>query len=121
MPPTWHKSIPPPPMEWQREGLCHNMEGGLFDDLERYPGKAERKRLDKAFAFCQVCPVKQKCLDFGVESKGWGIFGGLLLRRGKAVALIPLFDRKRRSRTLAARRAREAQRKAAEARVQYPA
>jgi len=32
---------------------------------------------------CLSCPVMKQCLDFGVQTKSTGVFGGIYLKRGK--------------------------------------
>lgn len=36
-------------------------------------------------SICNACPVKSACLDWAVENKEDGVWGGQLLKRGKVV------------------------------------
>lgn len=101
--------IVPPPMGWQGRGLCRE-NPGLFDDLDNFPSPDERRRIEVAMSVCARCPVRQECLAFGMKGKCWGVFGGFLLRGGKAVVIANLFDKKRRQRSITGKIRRAQQR-----------
>ena len=39
-------------------------------------GAVEAKKI------CSTCPVKQECLEYGIDTKSYGIWGGITLRNG---------------------------------------
>lgn len=36
-------------------------------------------------AICQTCPIRQACLDYAIDNKMDGVWGGVLLARGREV------------------------------------
>lgn len=52
-----------------------------------FPSRMETENIDVARALCGVCPINsQECLSFGKSTKSDGIWGGVLLNRGKVIA-----------------------------------
>jgi len=65
--------------EWKEEANCLNKPLDLFFNLyEDYPKIAER-----VDAMCDECPVKQMCLEYGIEHDETGVWGGRYLLLGK--------------------------------------
>jgi WhiB family redox-sensing transcriptional regulator len=64
---------------WQMTGLCRGNHSYLFFPPSTVERKEERERREqKAKAICQVCPVKEECLEFALEIREpYGIWGGL--------------------------------------------
>lgn len=60
---------------WQDKSLCLDEDPELFFPLKNKKGEAQ---VVEAKAFCQLCPVKMKCLEMAVtENLEYGVYGGL--------------------------------------------
>jgi WhiB family redox-sensing transcriptional regulator len=64
--------------EYATKGSClghpHHM---WFPELgDPGNGAVEAKKI------CSTCPVKQECLEYGIDTKSYGIWGGITLRNG---------------------------------------
>ena len=64
---------------WQVAALCRGNRSHLFFPPSTAEKKEERQRREqRAKAVCQVCPVKDECLDYAVTvGEAYGIWGGL--------------------------------------------
>lgn len=64
---------------WEDLANCKDEDTALFfEDYEQ----------DQVYSFqvddmCLTCPVVKQCLAFGVETKSYGVFGGVYLENGK--------------------------------------
>lgn len=73
-------SLAPP--EWTTRSRCLN-RSDLTDDAMLPPGR-ERDRARRTLAgLCADCPVQALCLTAGIVNDGWGVWGGMVLERGK--------------------------------------
>ena len=68
----------PTKAEYSSRGNClghpHNL---WFPELgDPGSGSVEAKKI------CSTCPVKQECLEYGIDTKSYGIWGGITLRNG---------------------------------------
>ena len=64
--------------EYATRGSClghpHNL---WFPELgDPGSGSMQAKRI------CSTCPVKVECLEYGIDTKSYGIWGGITLRNG---------------------------------------
>jgi len=65
--------------QWKLEGACVNKPVDLFFDYyEDYPEVA--KRVD---TMCAECPVREQCLEYGIENDESGVWAGRYLVLGK--------------------------------------
>ncbi len=67
---------------WQRRAACHSLTSLFFA-----AGSSDIARWDqeRAKAVCQVCPVREECLQFALESdEAYGIWGGLTSEERRA-------------------------------------
>ena len=56
--------------DWMERAACHGMEVEFFYSPIAYEKRAAKR-------FCEVCPVKQECLDFAVAQRDeHGVWGG---------------------------------------------
>lgn len=64
---------------WQPTALCSGNHSHLFFPPSTSERKDEHeKREARAKSICQICPVKQPCLEYAAEIKEpYGIWGGL--------------------------------------------
>lgn len=70
--------------DWRDDAACTPATAHLFDPLgddDRGP-RRRRERLEPARAICSGCPVRMLCLEYGMDRRLSGIFGGELLRAG---------------------------------------
>lgn len=74
------------PYGWQESGNCHGCDDIDFS-FDPYHGKKPTKhQLSIKQEFCDDdCPVRGKCLIFGIETKSTGLFGGEFLDEGKVL------------------------------------
>ena len=59
--------------------LCKNMD---TNDWFPENGAGRGKRYRAAKALCQRCPIREPCLQHGVETGAYGVWGGVSLRAG---------------------------------------
>lgn len=72
------------PYGWQEEGNCNSRDDIDFSFDPWHGRKPTPYQILIRDQFCeQDCPVKDKCLTFGVETKSTGLFGGEFLDEGK--------------------------------------
>ena len=71
--------VTPLDRSWQLKGLCRGNHSYLFFPPSTVERKEERERREqKAKAICQVCPVKEDCLEFALEIREpYGIWGAM--------------------------------------------
>lgn len=66
---------------WEDYTACQYLDNGttiFFEDDSDETPKYFYPYEDTAKAICEVCPVKQECLDHAMEVwEEWGIWGGL--------------------------------------------
>jgi WhiB family redox-sensing transcriptional regulator len=77
-------------MEWMRDAACAGQPVDTFFPPEPEEGvvtslklrRAElREARNHALAFCNLCKVKKKCLDFALDNGEVGIWGGTTERQ----------------------------------------
>lgn len=68
-------------LEWQNLASCRNIDESMmdifFDTYEEDEVVAEQ-----ADNLCISCPVADFCLQYGLETKSTGLWGGIYLKRG---------------------------------------
>jgi hypothetical protein len=65
---------------------CGLAASGLFDERDKgEPLHEYRMRVERAKAVCRGCPVQGGCLDFGVNNKLRGFYGGAELDQGRVL------------------------------------
>jgi hypothetical protein len=70
------------------------------ESYQDYPGR-DRPTRDEAFAACEGCPFfpDEKeggpCHEYGVATKGWGLWGGVILQEGRRLPWAIMQDGKR--------------------------
>ena len=71
-------------VEWYHLAACKNMDINWFydkyEDKKEDPNRVHAKQVDD---ICLSCPVAAQCLLDGVESKGYGVWGGIYLNLGR--------------------------------------
>lgn len=69
--------MPRPNWSWMKYAACRGQDLRLFfgREGERQPERDVREQ--KAKAICSECPVRRKCLDFALDAKQSGFWGGL--------------------------------------------
>lgn len=62
--------------EWREEALCKRFDTNIW---------YEERQATRAIAICNVCPVKNECYEFAMETKQqYGIWGGVDVEKTKA-------------------------------------
>ncbi|KSZ60056.1 WhiB family transcriptional regulator [Rhodococcus pyridinivorans KG-16] len=73
--------LPPPVAEewdWQMGAACRDADGSLFFHPDNERGDARESRMASAKKVCARCPVREKCLQYALDSgERYGIWGGL--------------------------------------------
>jgi WhiB family redox-sensing transcriptional regulator len=65
------------PSRWQQEANCLGQDPDLFHPSD-YQSADNHAQVAAAKIFCNSCVVRDKCLDFALETKqGEGIWGGM--------------------------------------------
>lgn len=68
----------PPPLEpWTHRAACAGQPSEHFTEAA---SQAEGEQL--AARYCRRCPVAFQCLTTGRATRGWGLWGGAVLRDG---------------------------------------
>jgi WhiB family transcriptional regulator, redox-sensing transcriptional regulator len=58
---------------WREFARCRGVDPEIF-----YPVSDEEEAADEAKAICALCPVREPCLEFALETnQKYGIWGGL--------------------------------------------
>lgn len=66
--------------EWKADAKCRDTETSVFfNDFEK--GRIEDRKV--ILEFCNDCPVKQDCFDYGRKTHSYGVYGGSYMYRGK--------------------------------------
>jgi hypothetical protein len=65
--------------ETAEQALCKSEDVALF--FENYEDDPEVATMVD-HKFCFQCPVMQKCLESGLKTKSWGVWGGVYLVDG---------------------------------------
>lgn len=62
---------------WRDRAACRDADTNLF-----FPGwgQADSAATRLALAYCEVCPVREECLEAGLRER-YGIWGGLTVRQ----------------------------------------
>jgi len=65
-------------MSWLDRAACRGMNAPLFFGPDDETRSAREIREARAKAVCQLCPVREQCLDFALRNSiRYGIWGGL--------------------------------------------
>ena len=64
--------------EYATRGSCLGHPHHLWFPELGDPGSGS----EQAKRICSTCPVKQECLEYGIDTKSYGIWGGITLRNG---------------------------------------
>ena len=68
-------------LEWQDLASCKNIDLELLDIFfDLY--EEDDVIAEQADNLCLSCPVADYCLQYGMESKSTGLWGGIYLKRG---------------------------------------
>lgn len=66
-------------LRWEELATCAGRD--FFDFFEGYEtDKVIARNVDE---MCLSCPVARQCLDFGRDTKSYGVFGGVYLENGR--------------------------------------
>lgn len=65
--------------EWREDAECRGMTVTIFVPAKAQRGRPVNSDYSTAKAVCAVCKVKQKCLDFALNSgfNEFGMYGGM--------------------------------------------
>lgn len=67
------------PLDWQEDSECGKIENREFME-DFFANKSSKQH--RALKLCGVCPVREQCLKWALESKQvWGIWGGLTYKQ----------------------------------------
>lgn len=83
--------------EWTTRSRCLG-RFDLIDDAMLPPCRERDLARRQLAVLCADCPVQALCLNAGLTSNGWGVWGGLILDRGKVKRLADDVTRRPRTR-----------------------
>ncbi|WP_441959083.1 WhiB family transcriptional regulator [Mycolicibacterium houstonense] len=64
-------------LDWRSRGSCRGVDPMVFYGPDRERAAARRRRVAKAKAICQSCPVRTTCLTQSLEyAEPYGVWGG---------------------------------------------
>lgn len=69
-------------MDWTLSAACRGMPTEWWFPDVGVPG-IQKVNFDKAKAICASCPVKEACLEYGMETGSMGLWGGVTLQHGR--------------------------------------
>ena len=68
-------------LEWQNLASCRDIDPSLMDIFfDMY--EDDEVVAEQADNLCLSCPVADFCLQYGVETKSTGLWGGIYLKKG---------------------------------------
>jgi len=73
-------------LAWRRRGRCAGLPSRYDAAVDTKRGRATQVSIRFIEGFCTGCPVRARCLSFGVETRSTGIFGGERLAFGRSLA-----------------------------------
>lgn len=79
------------PMTWMERGVCRNAPQEQFFPEKTFGGNAYKKVIE---TYCNVCPVKNSCLNFALDNFELGIWGGTTTRGRTAIRAKMVKERK---------------------------
>lgn len=79
------------PMTWMERGTCRNAPQDQFFPEKTFGGNAYKKVIE---TYCNVCSVKQSCLNFALDNYELGIWGGTTTRARIAIRAKMVKERK---------------------------
>ncbi len=63
------------PRNWRSKAACRDEDTELFFPVGK--GKAAKLQEEEAKTFCRQCDVRAECLQFALDTKSEGVWGGL--------------------------------------------
>lgn len=60
---------------WRKQAACRDEEPELFFPIG--DGAKFQQQIEDAKWVCSLCPVRSECLEFAIEHKSLGIYGGM--------------------------------------------
>ena len=66
-------------VRWQDFALCPHFPPSIF--FEEYETDIRTAKITDEI--CMSCPVRAQCLEEGMETGQWGVWGGVFLTNGK--------------------------------------
>lgn len=73
--------IEEPPREWRDDAACRGVSREVADQMGEC--LSQRQATELVRDFCSTCMVRQQCYDAGRATRGYGVWGGLVLREGR--------------------------------------
>lgn len=77
-----------PTPDWTQDAACLD-DYAVFDTVMEFPEgntdgahQTRRVAVTQARSACDDCPVRRICLQAGLDSRGWGMWGGFELHAG---------------------------------------
>jgi hypothetical protein len=73
------------PRGWDKDALCRDSDTDIDTwIIDMWDGRIPTKRQWKLKKeYCDKCPIKSDCKQFGKETQSTGLFGGVFLDEGK--------------------------------------
>lgn len=68
------------PMTWMEKGACRGVDADQFFPEKGSAGGHYKIVIEE---FCNVCSVKESCLNFAIDNNELGIWGGTTSRKRK--------------------------------------
>lgn len=73
-PPSLRERRPRHAGDWRHEAACQHVDPDLFFPIGAGPAAAARER--EAKQVCNLCPVRQSCLQWAISTNVDGVWGG---------------------------------------------
>ena len=75
-------------MDWAKFARCRGTDPDMF-----FPVKGSNHKIAKLKAYCEPCPVREQCAEWGIHHEILGVWGGLsgrdreLIRRERGISI----------------------------------
>ena len=70
-----------PSMDWQLDAACQSVPATVSDAMTDATHQSDATEL--AEVWCAGCPVRAQCLEAGMATGGYGLWGGVVLVQGR--------------------------------------
>ena len=73
-------------MDWAKFARCRGADPAMF-----FPVNGSYHKVEKLKAYCEPCPVREQCAEWGIRHEHLGVWGGLsgkdreLIRRERGI------------------------------------
>lgn len=75
--------IDPDDLKWYHLAICHNSVTSVSNDIFFDVYESSNVDAEQTDQMCLHCPVIKQCLQYGINNKMVGVWGGIYINNGK--------------------------------------